>query len=306
MEGYGCFKMFKDPKITLTAIALVIAGALWIGVGEDDTAATLNGLSPAAGGVSVAPHKALYDYKMVSVESGAGVSGIKGKMYYEQDDACDAWTTDQRFTTEYHYPERKPVVSGSHYVAWEAKDGSLFHFSSERQENGVMTEQLRGSVARADDGSAKAEYSRPEDLSFDLPKGYVLPTLHTTEIIRRARAGEKIYNAILFDGTDADGPVEMNAFIGKKATAEEIAATLKDKPQVDASLLTPDAWHVRIALFPLEEKEGREKDGMSPSYEMDMILHDNTVVSWSLVDYKSFKVEQFLSAIEKLPQKSCP
>lgn len=300
--------MFKDLRIPLTAVALAIAGAMWVGLPQgDDTASALDALMPAAGGaVSVASHKALYDYKMVSVESGAGVSGIKGKMYYEQDDACDAWTTDQRFTTEYHYPERKPVVSGSHYVAWEAKDGSLFHFSSERQENGVMTEQLRGSVARAEDGSAKAEYSRPDDLSFDLPKGYVLPTLHTTEIIRKAQAGEKLYNAVLFDGTDADGPVEMNAFIGKKATAEEIAAARKDKPGIDASLLTPDAWHVRIALFPLEEKEGQEKDGMSPSYEMDMILHDNTVVSWSLVDYKSFKVEQFLSALEKLPQKSCP
>jgi hypothetical protein len=44
---------------------------------------------------------------------------------------------------------------------------------------------------------------------------------------------------------------------------------------------------------------------MTPSYEMDMILHDNGVVSWSLVDYKSFRVEQKLLALEKLPPKKC-
>lgn len=296
-------------KLSFVAMA-VLTAIIWISAPEGvrgDMGVTPVGrfsdLAPAAGGgIALAAHKALYDYKMVSVESGAGVSGIKGKMYYEQDDACDAWTTDQRFTTEYQYPERRPMVNSSHYVAWESKDRSLFHFSSERQENGIPTEQLRGSVVRAADGAAKAEYSRPDDLSFDLPKGYVLPIWHTLELIRLARSGEKFFNAVMFDGTDAEGPVEINAFIGKKATAEEIKkAAQAGKKKVDADLLPQEAWHMRLALFPLDEKET-----ISPSYEMDMIMHANGVVSHALVDYKSFKVEQTLAALEKLPIKKCP
>src|SRR5690606_8670064 len=102
-------------------------------------------------GGAFAAHKALYDFGMVSVTSGAGISDIRGQMFYEQDDVCDAWTTDHRFTVAYYYPERQPIINTSHYVAWEAKDQSQFQFSSERQENGVTAEQLRGFITRNDD-----------------------------------------------------------------------------------------------------------------------------------------------------------
>lgn len=253
----------------------------------------------------VVPHKALYDFSMVSVTSGAGVTDIRGNMFYEQDDACDAWTTDHRFTVTYYYPERQPLVNTSHYVAWEAKDQSQFQFSSERQENGVVTELLRGFVEREKDGAATAEYVRPDDLTFALPQGYFLPTGHIREILKHAKAGDRFFNAVMFDGTDADGPIEVSVFIGDKLTPAEIAQhtpkAAKEGETLDTSLLSPDAWSVRMAIFPLAQK-----DSMTPAYEMDIILHDNTVVSHALVDYKSFKVEQRLTALEPLPIRKCP
>jgi len=254
---------------------------------------------------AVVPHKALYDFAMVSVTSGAGVTDIRGNMFYEQDDACDAWTTDHRFTVIYYYPERQPLVNTSHYVAWESKDQSQFQFSSERQENGVVTELLRGSVAREKDGAATAAYVRPDELSFALPQGYFLPTGHIREILKHAQAGDRFFNAVMFDGTDADGPIEVSVFIGDKLTPAEIAQYTPKAPKegetLDTSLLSPDAWPVRMAVFPLAQK-----DSMTPAYEMDIVLHDNSVVSHALVDYKSFKVEQRLTALEPLPIRKCP
>lgn len=254
------------------------------------------------------PHKALYDMRMVAVSSGAGLTDIRGNMMYEQDDACDAWTTDHRFTIEYSYPERPSVVNSTHYVSWEAKDQSLFQFSSERQENGVPSEQLRGSVQREADTEATAEFSRPENLYFELPKGYVLPSHHTQEVLRAAQAGRKTYHAVLFDGTDKEGPVEVNAVILRKLTTDEIlkqAAPGKGKDtkglKFDRDLLSGDAWLVRMAVFPM-----LDNDSMSPTYEMDLALHDNGVVSHVVVDYKSFKVEQILTAIQPLERKACP
>jgi len=289
-------------RVTLAISAVAIAAGLMCAVHYSRAAVPVPPITAAnAGeGVKVALHKALYDFRMTSVESGAGITGIRGKMYYEQDDNCDAWTTDHRFNIEYQYPERSPVENTSHYVAFEAKDGKQFYYTSEREENGAPTEQLRGSVNPAADGSGKADYSRPEDLSFKLPKGYYLPTQHTNAIIRHAKLGDKFFNAVMFDGTDADGPVEINTFIGAKLTPDEIAALSKGNDKIDKSLLSPTAWHVRMAVFPMtDEKE------MSPSYEMDVILHDNGVVSYSLVDYKSFKVQQTLLALDKLPGKKC-
>lgn len=252
-----------------------------------------------------AAHKALYDFALVSVTSGAGIADIRGNMFYEQDDACDAWTTDHRFTVTYYYPERQPVVNTSHYVAWESKDQSQFQFSSERQENGMMTELLRGSVERGKDGAATAEYVRPEELSFNLPAGYMLPTAHLREIVKHAKAGDRFFNAVMFDGTDADGPIEVNVFIGDKLSASELSQHLpkeaKPGETLEEDLLTANAWPVRMAVFPLMDAQG-----MTPAYEMDVILHDNSVISHALVDYKSFKVEQRLTALESLPLRKCP
>lgn len=270
------------------------------GIGVTAADAYAAALPGEAGDVPIAIHRALYNFKLVAVEPGAGINGVEGRMYFDQDDVCDAWTTDRRFTTEYQYADSPVDVTSSHYVMFESKDRQQFSFSSERQENGEMTEQLRGSVESAADGAARAVYSRPDDLGYDLPKGYLFPTRHSMEVIRHARAGEQFFSAVVFDGTDADGPVELSAFIGKKVTPDEIKKIKGANKKIDAGLLTPDAWHVRLSVFPL--KEAAE---MMPSYEMDMIMHDNGVVSYALVDYKTFKVEQKLTALEKLAPKKC-
>lgn len=288
--------MFK--RFGLILVGLVIgAGAIFaLGSQQGISAGDVRQLNIP----SMVSHKALYGFKMVSMESGSGVVGLEGKMYYEQQDVCEAWTTDHRFTTEYFYPDRNSVLNTSHYVAWEAKDQSRFSFNSERRENGELIEQLRGEALRQKGGVTRAEYSRPEDMHFDLPEGYLLPTMHTAEIIRHAGAGEKFFHAVMFDGTDSDGPVDVNVFIGKPAGAEEIAIIAGRHKEIAVGLLSPQAWHIRMAVFPLAEREQ-----MVPSYEMDMLLHDNGVISHALVDYKSFKVEQTLTSLESLPEQPC-
>ena len=248
----------------------------------------------------IAPHKALYDFRLISAETDAGISSIKGKIYFEQNDVCDAWTTNHRFTTKYHHSNEPTVISTGRYTAFESKDRHQFSFDSESQENGKEIEQLRGFIEISKEGKAKAVYSRPDGLSYNLPKNYLLPMAHTIEIIRRARAGEKFFSTAIFDGIDADGPVEIGAFIGKKVTADKIKKISGKNKKIDASLLTPNAWHIRMAVFPL--KNIAES---TPSYEMDIILHDNGIVSYTMIHYKTFKIEQTLIALEKLPSKKC-
>ena len=288
--------MVKKSTVLMTGICIA-AAALAVAV---LSVPGFSGIAPAAGApVDIVPHKALYEMRMISAESGSGIVGLDGTMYYEQDDACDAWTTDQRFTVEYQYPERAPLVNSSHYVSWETKEGGQFEFNSRRQENGQPAELLRGSVVTNAEGEARAQYTRPADLSYDLPEGYLLPVSHTQELLRRARAGETLFNAVLFDGTDADGPVEMNAVIGRQLDAVEIETHAKNG-KIDKSLLT-SAWHFRIAVFPL-----KDANSVLPAYEMDMVMHDNGIVSRSVVDYRTFRVEQSLVSLEKLPEKECP
>jgi hypothetical protein len=301
-----CFfgqKMNNDLPLRRTGVLMTSFLALCLFLALPLAAADAAGAAPAAVGPpppTVSLHKALYQFKMVSVRSGAGISGIEGQMYYEQNDDCDAWTSEHRFTMEYQYPERPPVENTSHYVAFEAKDRSAFYFSSDRKQDGRLTEQLRGSILRAGDGTARADYSRPPGLSYNLPKGYMLPMQQTNETIRHAEKGDRFFDAVIFDGTDADGPVEINTVIGKKLTPAEIKALSAGNKSIDAALLTPNAWHMRVAVFPLKDTQS-----MLPAYEMDMILHDNGVVSHALVDYGLFQVDQKLIGLEKLTPRKC-
>lgn len=256
---------------------------------------------PHAQAAPLALHKALYDLRMTAAEPGAGINNVSGKMYFEQDETCEAWTTEHRFTTAYQYADTRPLIETSHYVAFETKDGKGFSFNARREQDGELTEQIRGSVVRNADGTGKATYFRPDDVSYDLPAGFLLPTAQTMETIRRARAGETFFKDVIFDGTDEQGPVEATTFIGKKATADEIKKIAAGSAKIDARLLTPDAWHVRLAVFPLTAVEESV-----PAYEMDMLVHDNGVISHVLVDYKTFSVEQKLAALDQLPApKKC-
>jgi hypothetical protein len=251
--------------------------------------------------VEIALHKALYNFKMTSAAAGAGINGVSGQMYFEQDATCDAWTTEHRLSMDYQYAETDLVSTSSRYAAYEGKDGKQFSFNSAEEEKGAEAQQLRGSVEIAADGTAKAVYSRPEGTSYDLPAGFFLPTGHTRETIRRARAGENFFSAVVFDGTDADGPAEIGTFIGKKATPEELQKTAAaDGKKIDAALLAPEAWHVRMAVFPLVDR-----DESAPAYEMDMVLHSNGIISHAVVHYKTFSLEQTLAALEPLAAKKC-
>lgn len=277
--------------LLVAGMALLIALRQGVGSSPDKIAA----VKQTASQTTIVPHKALYTVSLASVQSGAGLADINGEMFFKWEDACEAWTSDHRFSVRYDYPEQSPLQSTSHYVSWEAKDQTQLHFSSERRENGRLAEQIKGSVTRDDDGRGTAVYTMPEGLRYDLPAGFMLPSGHTLEILRRAREGEKFFTITLFDGTDADGPIEVGTFIGAKADQRAFGS------EVDADLVAADAWKVRMAVFSLKEGDLSGE----PLYEIQIVLHENGVVSHMKTDYKGFSVEQKLQALEKLQPVTC-
>lgn len=252
---------------------------------------------PKSVDAAIAPHKALYSMDVIAIQPGSPVTGLKGKMFFQWEDACEAWTTDHRFTIEYQYTDRPPVTVTSNFVSWEAKDGNRFHFTSESETDGIQDEMLRGAATRDDAGAGVAEYSEPEDLEFKLPKGFYFPSGHTLELIRRARSGQRIFNSVLFDGTDEDGPVEVNGFITEEVN---VTKTMEFSDDVDTSLLEGRAWRMRLAFFSLAE--GSDS---TPIYEMEVLLHENGIVSTVTVEYRSFTIRQDLQALESLERDAC-
>ncbi|MGH1402686.1 MAG: EipB family protein [Alphaproteobacteria bacterium] len=239
------------------------------------------------------PHKALYDIYLSSKKSSAKVANIHGKMVYEWQPSCDAWVSSHHFDVTYEYVETPAMRITSDFSTYESFDGKDFNFTSQRKREGLVFEELRGNVRVQEEMSYpnEAVYSIPEDLVFDLPEGTLFPMAHTLDVMDKINAGQKFYNATMFDGSDEDGPVNINSFVGKPTT---FTPDEEHQKHIDAALIKNKAWKLRLAFFPLNRFEE------TSDYEMSVVFHENGVISDMEIEYDSFSVVQKLVAIEKL------
>lgn len=235
------------------------------------------------------PHKALYDIKLSSKKSGAKVSNITGKMLYEWQPSCDAWIANHRFDMVYEYAELPSVRIKSDYSTYESFDGKTLNFSSQRKRGEVILEELRGKAT-----NKQANFTIPDDLSFEFTDKTLFPMAHTLDVLEKIKSGTKFYNATVFDGSDTDGPFDINSFIGKKATYTPLE---EYEENIDSDLIEKQAWNLRLAFFPLAQTEAVS------DYEMSLIFHENGVISDMKIEYSDFSVSQTLIAIEKLGDK---
>ena len=245
---------------------------------------------------NLVPHKATYDIKMVTRHDGAPILNIRGQMTYEWRRDCDAWVTNHHFRLAYEYADAPVLNIISDFSTYETFDGKSLSFTSRRAREGDMYEELRGNASLGPGGAGQARYSLPPELGFNLSKGTLFPMMHTLALLNNIKSGKKLFNAVVFDGSDDQGPVEINAITGKSVNA---AASLAPSPKLDASLLSGPAWSVRMAFFPMKTAAA-EAD-----YEMNAIIHENGIISDMKVDYKDFSVTQKLVAIERLKAAVC-
>ncbi len=243
----------------------------------------------------IAPHKALYEIRLASTKNGSQVVNVTGQMMYEWQPSCDAWVSDHRFDLFYEYADTPAMRVASDFSTYEPFDGKSIDFTSRRKRDGELFEELRGKATLDDASKGEVIYTMPRGLEFDLPEGSMFPMGHTLNIINAIHQGKKFYHGYVFDGSDSEGPVEINAVIGKNVSPENIRTPSKD---LDAGLLKSPAHNVRLAFFPLN------KDSESADYEMNLVFHENGVISDMFIEYDDFSITQKLVALEPL-KDSC-
>lgn len=254
--------------------------------------------APAA---AIQPHRALYEVSLSSVKSGGQLIDIRGKMFFEWKKTCESWTTDHKSSLVYEYADGTSSRINSDFASYETLDGKNLNFSSRRENNGVPFEEFRGHASLQANADGDATFSIPGNVNFKLPKNTFFPMQHTYEILKRARAGEKFFNASLFDGSDDQGPQQVNVFIG--AAADPLNG-LKLTKQIDKNLLNSPAHNMRLAFFPSEDGADSPEAGAA-EYEMDLIALDNGVVSDIEIIYDTFTITQKLVALEKIDMPAC-
>jgi hypothetical protein len=241
------------------------------------------------------PHKALYSIELVETRSGSQVSNIAGKMFYEWKSTCDAWVTDHRFSIVYEYADSPAMRITSDFSTHEGFDGAKFNFSARRGRDADIYQELRGIASLGIDGG-KARFNLPKDLALDLPKGAMFPMKHTLELAKRVGGEGGFFSAIVFDGSDDDGPIEINSFIGQPVNAMD---RVIGNNKIDMKLINTPTWNVRMAVFPVLS------DVEIADYEMSMVFHENGIISDMLIEYDDFSVTQKLVALEEVKVDYC-
>ena len=246
-------------------------------------------------GLGFVPHKALYEIELENARSGSQIVNVEGHMYYEWSYDCEAWNSKHRFNVLYEYADSPAIRLTSDFSNFEAYDASTLDYSAIRRQNGVEYEKIIGH-AKTDAGqTGRADFNNPEGLHYDLPVGTLYPMKHTLNVVEAIQDNQKFYNAVVFDGSDDEGPVEINAFIGNAIDVPY--PENKSALALDKELLSAKANKVQLAFFPYQDKQEKA------DYEMDLILHHNSIISTMNVHYDDFTVRQKLIALEPIDQE---
>jgi hypothetical protein len=290
MAGTIAANLNKDVICLMRAMVRIVpalAAAAFITASVALTAPVLAATPKPETAKTFQPHKAIYRMQMSAVRNLQKISAVSGEMFFEWSDACDAWTTTQKFQLDYGYVEGGNQRFVTDYTSWEAKDGHSFSFTSKNSSNGKLHQVYRGSAERAKDGKGEADFSRPEEKVLNIPTGFLFPSEHTFRLLEAAKSGKKIFSAVMFDGSDDEGPILVNAVLGNK-----IAARTADEEENE--LLRGAGWPVRMAFFNIEDEN-------SPAdYEMSITLLENGIVRDMAIDYDDFSLEGELVTLEAL------
>jgi hypothetical protein len=256
---------------------------------------------------TMVPHMATYKIKTSSIRRGSAIIGLEGTLLYHFKTGCTGWITDHRFDMVYEYSSSVPLRTTSKFSSFESFDGTSMNFSSVRDRDGEIYEKIRGAAYL---GSKLAvEYSSPETSRVSLQGGTFFPVAHTAYMLDQARHGKKIVHAIVFDGSDSEGSVEINAVIvskiepkisGQKTfSSATISGKTPDASLDQNKLLQVPGWHVQMAVFPMDEKQSLA------DYELSMDVLENGIVQRMNVDYHDFSIEQTLVGLQRENPESC-
>jgi len=240
------------------------------------------------------PHRAVYAMGLAGVTGQGGPVDARGVMSYEMIETCEAWKIDTKVLMRSAYAGAEEEIENLRKMTtWEAKDGLGFRFRMDETTQGQASDKLRGvAVVDAVGASGIAEFSEPQNAQSELPKGSMFPSQHMIEIIKRSRAGNPHFTAVVFDGASEDDPYEISALIG-----EAPPSNLSD--EVKTTLGEGARWKARLAYFPVAKK------AETPEYELSVLYRDDGIVETVRQDYDDHSIEARLRQIEILPRPSC-
>jgi hypothetical protein len=247
----------------------------------------------AAGGVLLAPHRAVYEMTLANTRGGTGVTAVSGRMVYElTGSACEGYTQNMRFVTQLTNQGGTTMLTDLRSSSWEDGSGQRFRFSSTQLRNEKPAEATAGDAARANADDIKVELTKPAKKGLSLSARVYFPVQHSIALIEAANRGKQFFRADLYDGSEkGDKVYDTISVIGRlrpPGTNRELLA-VKNSGLLDRH----KAWPVSIGYF----EPGSDKADTVPVYELTFLFFDNGVSRNLFIDYGEFAIRGDLKEI---------
>lgn len=243
----------------------------------------------------LAAHRAVYDLSLVKATGAKAPAQARGRIAFDfSGSACDGYVQNFRQLTELQPAEGAARLSDMRSATFEAGDGADYRFRIETMVDSARADEVDGK-ARKTRNAVAVDLARPKKRRLDLTDGTLFPTEHLRRIIETARAGEKILEARVYDGTgDGEKAFDTMAVIGVEAPVPA-----SEKAAQNEALKNVRRWPVAVSYF-----EGGRKDGQ-PVYILSFDLYENGVSRALKLDYGDFVLKGEMIGLTISPARTC-
>ena len=250
--------------------------------------------------VTLAPHRAVYDLALKDASDRSGIRSLRGRIVYEfTGSSCEGYVSRYRFRTNVNMGQRE-LENDQRSTVFESGDGKQFDFATQYFLNGQQEQDLSGSASQQDDGVA-VKLTRPDEREIALEKAMFMNE-HLKTIISKARDGERVLAAKVFDGSaDGDELVDTTAIMGKEKPAGN---AFEGEPDAVADQFAgTTGWPVSVSYFkPVDEEARGER---LPDYQVSFLLHADGISRNLTMRYEDYAISGVLKQLDYLEAEPC-
>ncbi len=265
---------------------LIAYRTLGLGIGLTMAAGPANA-DPLQG---IEPHRAVYDMTLASVSEGSSLSSLNGRLVYDlQGTTCDGFTVNFRLVTQFANRNGESTTTDLRSSTFEealdfAAGTGRFSFLTRNFVNQISSDETAGLADRTAE-QTDVSLDKPEETEIELPADIMFPTEHLGHLLEAAAAGERVFQARIYDGSEDGATInETTAIIGAPQVKEGAGF---------ADLEARTYWPVTLSYY----DEGATGDQL-PNYEISFNLFENGVSDALTLDYGEFAVSGALSSLD--------
>ena len=260
--------------------------------------------APPADTVFLAPHRAIYDLKLMKARGSRSIEAVRGRILYDfSGNACDGYKLQFRQVSELDSGEGKIALTDLRSTTWEDGDAKTFRFNSENLLNDKQTDAVDGHAER-NAKTVAVNLSKPKEKNFTVPLSAVFPTEHMRRIIIAAREGKSILEFPVYDGSETGEKLYSTlTVIGRPVAPGE-------KPPTDAAAKIPELakltrWPVTISYFEQESEVAQHTGEQTPVYAISFELYENGISRALVLDYTDFTIAGEMTSLDLKKAKPC-